>query len=393
MNTTEASRPELHLCIATGQNLANLIPALQCGAKEVWVLQTPAMRSRAGYLADALKRRGIAVQRIDFADADVGTLHAQALAVAERLDGRAVTINLSGGTKLMTLALVQTLAELAADAQGGRPHLLYTDTTHDRLDWLSPAPISEPMASLLRLDDVLFAQGYRQVPGSGGADAAERQRAAGERQRLTSFMGQHARELGRSFGVLNALSDRALRGQGLLRRLVDPVQYLDFAPGGRLREALGLARELGLLQWDGAEEIVFASADAAVYLRGGWAEEYVAAKLRGSGFTDDKMALQVEQVDSKTRNEIDAVAVHGNRMLLLECKTARPDEDVMEWIYKSSQLAREVGGSFAQAVLVSARDLTEAQRRRARDYQVHVIAGPELATLPEYLRRWKQHEV
>ena len=69
--------PELHLCIATGQNLANLIPALQCGAREVWILQTPEMHARAGFLASALKARDIAVKRIDFADDDVSTLHTQ----------------------------------------------------------------------------------------------------------------------------------------------------------------------------------------------------------------------------------------------------------------------------------------------------------------------------
>jgi hypothetical protein len=33
--------PTLHLCIANGQNLANLIPALQCGAQDVRILQAP----------------------------------------------------------------------------------------------------------------------------------------------------------------------------------------------------------------------------------------------------------------------------------------------------------------------------------------------------------------
>ena len=35
------------LCIATGQNLANLIPALQIKPAEVWILATPFMRTQA----------------------------------------------------------------------------------------------------------------------------------------------------------------------------------------------------------------------------------------------------------------------------------------------------------------------------------------------------------
>lgn len=46
-------RPTRHLCIATGQNLANLIPALQLGATEIMILETPAMRDAATNLKRA----------------------------------------------------------------------------------------------------------------------------------------------------------------------------------------------------------------------------------------------------------------------------------------------------------------------------------------------------
>ena len=42
------------------------------------------LRTAPGFLVDALKARGIAVQRIDFADDDVTTLHAQAAGIAEQ---------------------------------------------------------------------------------------------------------------------------------------------------------------------------------------------------------------------------------------------------------------------------------------------------------------------
>lgn len=51
---TASNRPTRHVCIATGQNLANLIPCLQLGAREVVILETPAMREAAGNLKCAL---------------------------------------------------------------------------------------------------------------------------------------------------------------------------------------------------------------------------------------------------------------------------------------------------------------------------------------------------
>ena len=62
------ARPLTHLCIATGQNLANLIPALQLKASRVIILETPQMRLQARYLQRALQGHGIQVVREAFDD-------------------------------------------------------------------------------------------------------------------------------------------------------------------------------------------------------------------------------------------------------------------------------------------------------------------------------------
>lgn len=378
--------PDLHLCIATGQNLANLIPALQCGAREVWILQTPAMNQSAGHLAAALKARNITTKRIDFADQDVTTLQSQAEAIAERLDGRPVTINLSGGTKLMTLALSGTLAEHLATDVNSPPHLLYMDTQQHRLDWLRPTPRSEPMADVLKLNDILLAQGYRRQAGSGGAEAAHWQREAEVRKDLTRFMGDGAQRLGRFFGTLNYLAHRALNGPN---GPWQPEQHLDFAPGGPAAELLRRASAASVLVWDDQTQVIFNSAEAAQYLAGGWVEEYAGLKISGMRPTDWAPRVLIERADGHTPNELDAVVVHGNRLLLVECKAANArDNDVADWIYKASQLARSVGGQLAQPLLLSARNVSEAARQRAKDYRVDILAAEELASLPKYLAGW-----
>lgn len=379
--------PDLHLCIATGQNLANLIPALQCGAREVWILQTPDMHVRAGFLADALKARSITVQRIDFADDDVTTLHARAANIAERLDGRAVTINLTGGTKLMTLALTDTLAaHLATGDAAAQPHLVYTDTRHRRLDWLRPVPRSDAMADVLRINDVLLAQGYRRQAASGGAEAAEWQRAAGERKSLTRRLGDQAVALARFFGTLNALAHRALNEPGGPWRA---EQEFDFAPGGATAALLREVQAAGVAHWDGETQIVFRDPEAAQYLGGGWVEEYAGLKISGMRPTEWAPRLRVESTEGHTPNELDAVVVHANRMLVVECKAAAArDNDVADWIYKASRLAPQLGGQMARPLLLSARAIGDAHRQRAREYGVDILAAGELSCLPDYLRRW-----
>ena len=379
--------PPLHLCIATGQNLANLIPALQCGAGEVWILQTATMRSGATHLATALKARGIAVERIDFDDASVVALHAQVAALAERLDGRPVTINLTGGTKLMTLALAQTLApHLETGAAENRPHLVYTDTVRRRLDWLAPVPRSEPMRGMLTINDILLAQGYRRQGGSGGAEAAHWQRAAMQREAPTRFIGDEAAALARFIGAANLLAQRALNepvGPW------EPEQRFDFTPAGKAAQALRLACEAGVLSWPGEARIIWRDAEAARYLGGGWVEEFAALKIAGFRHCEWAPRLLIKHADSGATNELDAVVVHDNRMLVVECKAARGGEGkAADWIYKASQLAHAVGGQLARPLLLSARTLGEEHLRRAVEYEVDVLAGPELARFTDYLRRW-----
>lgn len=381
--------PDVHLVLATEQNLANLIPALQLQAREVWVLQTPKMRASGGHLAAALKARKVAVQRIDFDDRDVTTLHQQAEQVAERvaehLHGRAITVNLTGGTKLMTLAVTQTLAALLdTGAEATRPHLVYTDTAHRRLDWLAPVPRSEPMHSVLKLDDLLLAQGYRQV---SDAERADRQRAAQERADLTRWLGDQAGSLARFFGSVNALAQEASHDG----RPFQPEQWLQFPPGGRAAEWLSRARDASLIDWRGDECVRFLSVQAARYMGGGWAEELVWLKAAGSRWDGGwAPGLKLEHADSGSQNELDTVLLHGNRLLVVESKAERAGHKTADRIYKLAQLSRQIGGAFAQALLVSARELRDEHRRRAGEYGVQVLCGAELSRLGAWLRDWQQ---
>ena len=46
---------------------------------------------------------------------------------------------------------------------------------------------------------------------------------------------------------------------------------------------------------------------------------------------------------------------------------------------------------MARGLYVSARQVSDTDRARAREYGVDVLAGEELATLSDYLRQWKDN--
>lgn len=381
------TRPPLHVCIATGQNLPNLIAALQFGATRVVILETPEMRESAGWLQDALGGRGIACTRVPLDDATPQTLEAGAESIAETLDGQAVLLNVTGGTKLMALALSERLRLLDTGPDAAL-HMLYVETAKDRIDWLKPQAAMEPMEDVLALRDILLAYGYRI---RSDASRGPWHDAADDRQGLTLRLGDKADKLAGFFGALNERAQRALRGGTF-----EPAQRLAWTPHGLEAETLGLADGLGLLAWDKGAGIVFASVAAAEYFAGGWLEEYAMLKLKRHFDAGHWAAgLVAETVRDKTENEFDALAAHRNRLLMIECKTARLGRDRnkdSDYLYKLAQLARRVGGILARPLFLSARDLDEAMRARARENGVDVLAAAEVRHLVDYVRRWKNPE-
>lgn len=378
-------RPTLHLCIATGQNLANLIPALQLSASKVVVLETAEMKASASNLKRALESHGIQVQRKPFDDRSPEAIQANAQTIGMEFGEGPVIFNATGGHKLMTLAMTEEMLGIADEL-----HLLYAETRHQRLDWLKPTPAMEPMSDVLKVDDFLLVQGYSRIR-SADRDGYW-QVDAEARGPLTRRLGDESDKLARFFGALNKLAQQAMsdKERGKPFR---PSQNFEFAPGGRSAEVLAQARQLNLLAWDDDTEIVFASEDSAVYFGGGWLEEFVWLKLRGLKPFDSAVNLVVKPIGSEAENELDAVVAHRNRLLVVECKTLRfgrdPGKDA-DYIYKLAQLSKQVGGSMASSLLLSARPVDPQVIDRARQYGVSVLAAADVRNFVGHVRNWMQ---
>lgn len=375
--------PATHICIASGQNLPNLIPALQYHAQRVFIIQTREMVEKAGNLSAALKPHGIQVERISFDDSTPENIIRSAQQIAMTLGENPVVFNATGGHKLMTLALTTEMQALA----GNNMHLIYCETRHDRIDQLLPSAIIDPMPDLLKLDDYLITQGYR-IKYRNDHDV-KWMSDADQRASLTRKMGDEADKLARFFGALNRLADKALANgtDGPFR----PVQEFEFTPGGRNAELVRDAEKLRLLKWNNESEVVFSNAEAAQYFRGGWVEEYVWLKLRMIKPTDHAINLEIENVIKHTSNELDAVLVHRNRMLIVECKSKRFGQNQgkdTDHVYKLAQLKQQLAGTMGRALFLSARPVNQDIKDRAAEYNIDVLAGEEIKQVVAYFKQW-----
>ncbi len=376
-NSSQDIQNSVHLCIATGQNAANLIPLKQLQAQHVIILETPEMKKNrsAADLKLALKpyAKDIKVQAFD--DTSPKKINASALGVAESLDGQDVIFHVTGGTKLMVLSLYDNLKLLASGK--GTLRSVYTDTTNQMLDWLGTDVRQEPMKEHLTLKDLLLVRGYQMA---NDARPSKNRGKAEERAKLTTFMGNNAKSLGGFFSTLAYLANSCEHG-----RL---QQSFDYPPGGPASDLLKMANEQGLLQWKrGQLEIEFSDMDSAKFFAGGWAEELVFLKMSMFKAEQYGTNIQIEQRHSQIRNEIDAMAVKNNRALVVECKSGRQVK-AQESIYKLKQVVGQVGGLVAKGLYVSAQRVGQADRDRAKEYHIDVLAGEELKDLSDYIRAW-----
>jgi Holliday junction resolvase-like predicted endonuclease len=369
----------IHLCIATGQNAANLIPIKQLDAQEVWILETPAMKAqRSGAnLKLALEPYVPTVKCLAFDDSTPQSICTAAAKLAnESLDGHEVVFHITGGTKLMVLAIHRELDLLNSGT--GSYRTLYADTQNQTIDWMDAKPTQESMKDVLSLQDLLLLRGYRTTNDT--RPAKDQQRAAA-RAAVSRFMGEQAQVLNRFFGTLAYKAQAA--STGALQ------QHFDYPPGGPAAKLLSLASKHGLLQWSaGQSDFTFTDHDSTSFFAGGWAEEYVFLKMTGL-LKPGQYAVnaKIVQNHTKTRNEIDVIAVKNNRALIIECKAKKQDE-AQAAIYKLGQVVRQVGGLMSRGLYASARDVSSHDRSRAAEYGIDVLAGEELQNINQYLRDW-----
>ncbi|MGK9451818.1 Card1-like endonuclease domain-containing protein [Acidithiobacillus caldus] len=379
----------VHLCIVSDQVLPNLIPVLQEHPDEVLLLSSQAMGERTTQLAQQIRRQGIGVQILEgMPDHGLESIYAFALEVEERLarDYREaeITLNATGGNKLMALGLVEFFHDR---------RVLYTDTAHRRLEVLPGpgwAPAEIPMEDVLTVPVYLSAQGFqvRRVRSR----QEEWRSAAQYRKGFCKRLAELAPRADYLIYLINKAAFHALNEQG---QLVAPEQTIERTPRGAVADILSELNQRDLLAWKvGTREIVFRDADTARFLSGGWLEEYVYHVLKDNHVFDVALGVEGQWLNGRgSKNEFDVLATHHNALLFVECKTlahrAAHDSDIA---YKIEALGRDARGLFGASWLVTARQPTAHLLDHARRARFEVIGPEALPKLRDPVRQWLEGE-
>lgn len=373
---------DTHVCLVSAQATPNLTPALDEALKprRMVLVTSPDMQRQAAALAAVVKRRGIAVEQLDIADAyDYAGIEDALLAWLSAHESDNVALNVTGGTKLMAMAAQSVFG-------GNGKAIFYVNAETDDVLFLGRRDLAHRLDARVKLRDYLEAHGYRL------AASPTRPAIRTDLRDLADRLIDRVESAGGALGQLNWLAQEAKHG---LRSPPLDEQQRDSIT---LRDVIDLFAEASLLKSvDG--RLIFADEAARTFVNGGWLEFHVHRALSdlapGEMITDHALNLEVVAPDGKTKNELDAAFLHRNRLHIVETKSsnlatagASGDDKATEAIYKLEALLK-LGGLRTRAMLVDYRGkLSAADKTRAAASRIRVVSGAQLKQVKGELRNW-----
>ena len=170
----------------------------------------------------------------------------------------------------------------------------------------------------------------------------------------------------------------------------------------QLQELLRHFEEAGMLSIKG-KNISFIDKDKRFYCNGGWLENHVFALLYGMRkqrpqLIDVAKGLEIVRNQGTVKNEIDVIAMHKNRLHVIECKTkkfGRSEKSTAEAnsiIYRLDTLKSLTGGLSGRAMLISYQAINKYTLKRAQDLGIFCCSHTQLKQLEDHLYRFLDKE-
>ncbi len=376
----------IHICLVSAQLLPNYIPVRIDRPDMVYLISTAKMRSGLTVrLQRMLEQNGIqtVVPVHNLPDAGINAIRAYATELVATLQrnhaGARLTLNVTGGNKLMSIGMLEVFRDYAG--------LIYTDTDNGCIEHIDNGR-REPIQFSLGIPEYLAAYGalYRQAV----SDQSDWCETAAARQTITQQLADVAEDP-RSANLItsmNAMAVQALSRNGQV--LERPEQHFNWEPRGFWEHCVQTWADAKLFSRISPQDIYFTRAENTRYLAGVWLEEFAWLTAKNLGLNDVRSGVEIAWEKSPdTLNELDVLVMHNNKMLVIECKTLRmqnnPNFKPSDILYKIDSIGDNIKGLFGKAVLLSAMPPPAGMIERARTQNIDILRPSELEP---YLQYW-----
>ena len=392
---------KVHICLMSDQLLANYLPAKQLKPDYVLLVNTQYTLTKKldERITALLELQSIKVGNApkvapDDSYALLLNYFTELAQFVKTQSWSNVTLNITGGTKLMSLAAFEAFKENCQQ-------IIYVNTHNDQIQYVLQDEFIKLKPDLIGVDEYLFAHNVFSAQRDVATEEWVKQAEA--RKLLTQKLADFARDSQKA-GFIGALNYEASKSLKKNRLPDNSYETLLTAPEREFRFIFSSASRLlescedfGLLTYHGGKKITISSVEAAEYLSGLWLEEYCYLLGKKLGLHDvrcsQEISWNVKTEDAEeVRNEIDVLFVHNNRMLIIECKTANFDRDFSssnDIIYKLDSIATDLRGLFGKIWLLSAREINDQRIiKRAESQHINLLHGEQLANLESEIKKW-----
>lgn len=376
----------IHICLVSAQLLANYIPIRMDKPDQVHLVSSLDMQKKGLTTRfETLLARGGFTSVTHTGMPDAGMAEIQRFTrvlydkVTQAYPTARITVNITGGTKLMSVAILDIFS-----AAGHA--IIYTDTAKDTLERVHNCGL-EPLPAVLGIEEYLLAYGAKLYDSA--SSHAEWQTRAFNRRAAAELLARATQDkkLKTLITVLNAMVMNALSPNG--DELLVPEQAFKFPLTAEQLKLVKLLAEQGLFTLHKNRlSVTFLDAERTRFICGHWLEEYAWHIAEQTGLNEVACGVEIDWENSRTCNELDVLAVHNNRLLIIECKTVRFSDDRQKsnnTLYKINSLGESLRGLFGQKVLLSAWGVSPTMLDRAKTQGIKILRPHELAA---YIQQW-----
>lgn len=349
-------------CIATNHNPVNINPLLEIKPDEVVVVITDDMQQKGQVLLDEIKSLQIVAKPLRVKnESSLQALNQQFSTWLEANIDHEIIVNITGGTKLMSLAAYQLFSSWES-------RCFYCDKDSNQLIWLDDES-STNIGMQISLERYLAIYQYKIIQKSTLADIPREYKQYAKILYNELCKPGKYNEICEFIGKVHALTEKKQN---------DSRKYIRFSQN---EDAFlqYLESETKIFEYKG-KEIVCNNENIRKIMNGGWLEISVAAALYGGKYRDIHLGVSFEKGTQRrgktTKQELDVMAMFHDKLLIVECKARKWERtaEASEAIYKLKALG-DIGGLNTLPVFVSLRELSPDAKTRAAELGIHVITG------------------
>lgn len=407
-NNTE--KPIMMVCIASGQTMQNLLPALYLNPVKLSVICSENVKSTSSF--EYLKRvianitPNINVEKVNLSEESPNWEQVQTFAnpcfkhFKDKYNEFRLILNITGGTKIMSASMLSSWQALGLEA-----FYCHTGKTVT-LEWLNQHKSTEQsfkqQSPLLNIEHYLNAHGYELIDKNWKNNHRAKVKQALKNKEITHKLSNYAAKNSNEknyFGKINTAAERKLN------KNISPKEQQKPISGALKNDLLPLYQFLTKQQLLSYKEInnngktfvehQFKDEATAKFLNGFWVEDYltnilqeleqeniIAPECWASGI---KIKIEGSK-DEYAQNELDVAILSRNRLLIIECKSSHLENQ--DPINKLLMLKEKGGGLFGEAWILSAKNPKQEFVSRANVFKIKVFSMQAFTDIKQTLKAW-----